>query len=114
MNLKNIILSGRSQSPKYMHVSIHIYIFHKGKICIYIYVYTCMYAYMLLLLFSHEVVSNFSVTPWTVVHQAPLSMGFSRQEYWSGLPFPSPGELPKPGIKPASSASQAGSLQLSH
>ena len=77
-------------------------------------VYTCMYAYMLLLLFSHEVVSNFSVTPWTVVHQAPLSMGFSRQEYWSGLPFPSPGELPKPGIKPASSASQAGSLQLSH
>ena len=40
------------------------------------------------------------VTPWTVVHQAPLSMGFSRQEYWSGLPFPSPGNLPDPGIKP--------------
>ena len=34
------------------------------------------------------------VTPWTVAHQAPLSMGFSRQEYWSGLPFPSPGDLP--------------------
>ena len=37
---------------------------------------------------------------WTVAHQAPLSMGFPRQEYWSGLPFPSPGNLPNPGIKP--------------
>ena len=37
-------------------------------------------------------------TPWSVAHQAPLSMGFSRQEYWSGLPFPSPGDLPDPGI----------------
>ena len=42
-------------------------------------------------------------TPWTVAHQALLSMGFSRQEYRSGLPFPSPGDLPDPGIKPASS-----------
>ena len=41
------------------------------------------------------------VAPWTVAHQAPLSMGFSRQEYWSGLPFPSPEDLPDPGIKPA-------------
>ena len=40
------------------------------------------------------------VTPWTVAYQAPPSMGFSRQEYWSGLPFPSPGELPNPGIEP--------------
>ena len=39
------------------------------------------------------------VTPQTVAHQAPLSMGFSRQEYWSGLPFPSPGDLPDPGTK---------------
>ena len=38
-------------------------------------------------------------TPWTVAHQVPLSMGFSRQEYWSGLPFPSPGDLPDPGIQ---------------
>ena len=44
------------------------------------------------------------VTPWTVAHQAPLSMGFSRQEYWSGLPFPSPGHLPDPGIEPGSPA----------
>jgi len=45
------------------------------------------------------------MTPWTVAHQAPLSMGFSRQEYWSGGPFPSPGGLPDPGFKPASLAS---------
>ena len=41
-------------------------------------------------------------TPWTVAHQAPLSMGFLRQEYWSGLPLPSPGDLPDTGIEPAS------------
>ena len=41
-------------------------------------------------------------TPWTVARQAPLSMGFSRQEDWSGLPFPSPGDLPDPGIEPGS------------
>ena len=41
-------------------------------------------------------------TPWTIAHQAPLSMGFSRQEYWSGLPCPPPGDLPNPGIKPVS------------
>ena len=45
-------------------------------------------------------------TPWTVAHQAPLFMGFSRQEYWSGLPFPSPGDHPNPGIKPQSPALQ--------
>ena len=47
------------------------------------------------------------VKPWTVAHQAPLSLGFSRQEYWSGLPFPSPGELPDPGLKPRSPPLQA-------
>ena len=46
-----------------------------------------------------SVMSN-SVTPWTVAHQAPLSMEFSRQEYWSGLPWPPPGDLPDPGIEP--------------
>ena len=49
-------------------------------------------------------------TPWTVVHQAPLSMGFSRQEYWSGLPFPSPEDLPNPGIETRSPGLQADSL----
>ena len=50
------------------------------------------------------------VTPQTVAHQAALSVGFSRQEYWSGLPFPSPGDLPDPGIKPRSPTLQADSL----
>ena len=49
-----------------------------------------------------------SATPWTAAHQAPLSMRFPRQEYWSGLPFPSPGNLPNPGIKPASPAMAGG------
>ena len=48
--------------------------------------------------------------PWTVAHQAPQSMDFSRQEYWSGLPFPSSGDLPDPGIEPGSPALQADSL----
>ena len=47
------------------------------------------------------------VTPWTVAHQAPLSMGFSRQEYWNGFSFPTPGDLPNPGIKPLSLATLA-------
>ena len=48
-------------------------------------------------------------TPWYVVCQAPPSMGFSRQEYWRGLPFPSPGDLPNPGMDPMSTALQADS-----
>ena len=50
------------------------------------------------------------VTPWTVAYQTPLSMGFSRQEYWSGLPFSSPGDLPQAGIKPPSPALEGGFL----
>ena len=49
-------------------------------------------------------------TLWTVVHQAPLSMGFSRQEYWSGLLCPPPGDLPDPGIEPGSPALKADSI----
>ena len=53
-------------------------------------------------------------TLWTVAHQAPLSMGLSRQEYWSGVPFPSPGDLPNPGMEPASLISPMGcSVQFS-
>ena len=55
-----------------------------------------------LLLFSHSVVSNSFATSWTVARQAPMSMGFSRQDYWNGLPFPPPGDLPDPGIEPMS------------
>ena len=50
------------------------------------------------------------VTPWTVAHQPPPSMEFSRQEYWSGLPFPSPGDLPDPGIEPGSPELRADTL----
>ena len=50
------------------------------------------------------------VTPWTIAYQALPSMGFSRQEYWSGLPFSSPGDLPEPGIEPWSPAFQADTL----
>ena len=57
-----------------------------------------------LLLFSRQVMSNSFAILWTVACQAPLSMRFPRQEYWSGLPFPSPGDLPDPGIEPMSLA----------
>ena len=58
---------------------------------------------------SSSIVSD-SATLWTVAHQAPLSMGFPRPEYWSGWPFPPPGDLPNPWIKPGSPALQADSL----
>ena len=59
--------------------------------------------------FSLQVVSD-TATPWTVLCKDPLPMGFPRQEYWSGLPVPSPGDLPNPGIKLASPALQTDSL----
>ena len=68
----------------------------------------------LLLLFSHEVVFHSLATPWTMVFQAPLSMGFSRQEYWSWLPFPSIGDLPHPRIEPRPPALAGGFFTLSH
>ena len=58
--------------------------------------------------------SESSAVSWTVACQTPLSMGFPRQEYWSGFPFPSPGDPPDPGNKPASPALQADSLPLSN
>ena len=79
----------------------------KDKILV-IYI-TCMWN---LLLLSHSVVSDSFATPWTGIHQAPLCLGLSRQEYWSGLPFPPPGDLPDPGIKPASPALAGGFLTI--
>ena len=64
----------------------------------YIYMGGCLYVLSHVWLF---------VAPWTIAHQGPLPMEFSRQEYWSGLPFPTPGDLPDPEIKPASLASSA-------
>ena len=55
-----------------------------------------------------------SGTPWTVARQAPLSLGFPRQEHWTGLPFPFPGDLPNPGNEPGSPALQADSLLSDH
>ena len=66
----------------------------------YVYVYVCACVCVC------SVVSD-SVTLWTVAHQAPLSVEFSRQEYWSQLPFPTPGDLPDPEIEPKSPASPA-------
>ena len=60
------------------------------------------------------VLTHVFMTPWTVARQAPLSVGFPRQECWGRLPFPLPGDLPDPGIKPVSPALQADSLPLSH
>ena len=65
------------------------------------------------------VLSNFSCVPlfvtlWTVAHKAPLSMEFLRQDYWTGLPGPPPGDLPDTGVEPMSSALQADSLLVSH
>ena len=54
---------------------------------------------------SHSVMSDSFETPWTIACQAPLSLGLSRQEYWSWLPFLPPGDIPKPGIEPRSSVS---------
>ena len=71
-----------------------------------VYVHACMLSCALLF-----------ATLWTAAHQAPLSMEFSRQEYWRGLPFPSPGDLPNPGMEPVFPGSphwQADSLPLSH
>ena len=67
-----------------------------------------VYQILELLLFCCSIVSNSSVTPWTVAYQSPVSMGFPRQEYWSGLTFPSAGDLPNPGIGPVSPALASG------
>ena len=69
--------------------------------------YMCVRTHMCV---SHSVVSDFSVTARVVASQVPLSMELSRQEYWSGLPFPPPGDLPDPGIEPGPPALQADSL----
>ena len=63
------------------------------------------YAFIIDIMCVHAQLCPILAIPWTVAHQASLSMGFSRQEYWSGLPFPPPGDHPDPGIKPRSPAS---------
>ena len=72
------------------------------ELCVCVHVCVCVCEWL-----SHV---QLFATPWTVAHQTPLSMEFPRQEYWSGLPFPSPGDLPKLGIKSRSPALQADDL----
>jgi len=73
--------------------------------CIYVCVYMCVCVYVCVCTLSRFSLVQLCVTPWAVSRQAPLSMGFPRQEYWSGLPCPPPGDLPDPGTKPMSLAS---------
>ena len=80
---------------------VYLRAWYMGCVCVCVCVCVCM---------SRSVLSNSFVTPGTVALQAPLSMGFSRQEYWSGLPCPSPGNLPDSEIKPMSPALQVDSL----
>ena len=86
--------------------SINFQLFYEGELSIFIGLFG------LISLCEVKLLSRVSLfaTLWTVAHQAPLPMGFSRQEYWSGLPFPSAGDLPDPGIKPRSPALQADAL----
>ena len=85
-------------------------------VCIYIYIYIhILFHYGSLKVKMKSERKSLScirlfVTPWTVAYQGPPSMGFSRQECWSGLPFPSPGDFSDPGIKPQSPALQADAL----
>ena len=81
----------------------HLYIQWEGYVCVCVCVCVWVYACVLNLFISVWL----CVTPWTVAHQAPLSMGFSRQECWSGLPRPPPGPLSNPGIEPVSLKSHA-------
>ena len=80
----------------------------------YMYVYICVCICMCVLMLSCFSRVQLFATLWTVACQAPLSIGFSRHEHWSGLPCPPPGDLPDPGIKPVSPALQDDSLLLSH
>ena len=89
-NINKLIVCIYIHTYIYMHTHTHIYI--------YIYIFTCVLCCVPLF-----------VNHWTVAYHTPLSMGFSWQEYWSGLPFPPPGALLDPGIKPVSPALQADS-----
>ena len=78
--------------------------------CVCVYIFMCVYVYISMCITSMLSQVQLFVTLWIVARQAPLSMGFSRQEYCSGLPFPSPGDLSHPGIEPWSPTLQVDSL----
>ena len=107
----------KCQTSSYIYIYIYViyYTYANRKMCyykwshlcpsvgsIYIFTYTSMHSAIVANMILPIVLSHaqFFATPWITACQAPLSIKFSRQEYWSGLPFPSPGDLPNPGIKP--------------
>ena len=96
-----------------LYIYIYIYIYICTHTHIYIYMYVCIHIHCCFL-FSPEVMSYSLDTPWTLTHQSPQSMGFPRQVFWSGLPFPFPGDLPNWGIEQYVLHWQADSLPLSH
>ena len=91
----------------YIYMPLHIYIHIYSVIYIYVCVYTSPWAASLSRVWLFA-------TPWTIAFQAPLSMEFSRQEYWSELPCPPPGDLPNPGVEPRSLALRVILYYLSH
>ena len=95
---ENKILTKHMSNSKLMDTKLFV------CVCVYIYIYISSKSSTSL---SHV---QLFVTPWTVAQQALLSMGFPRKEYWSGLPFTSPGDLPNPGLEPGSPALEADAL----
>ena len=91
----------------YVYMYMHVYM----CICVYMYICICMCICIYICCATKSLqLCPFFAALWTVAHQAPLSMEFSRQEYWSGLPYPSPGDLLNPGIEPWSPALQGSAL----
>ena len=82
-------------------------LYHVEELAFYFYLSECFYHKKVLCECCHFSRVQVFVTPWTIARQAPVSMEFSRQEYWSGLPCPAPGDLPNPGTKPTSLTSPA-------
>ena len=92
----------------YIYICKYVYIYACIYICVCVYIYVCMCIFVVVTqLLSHV---QLFTTPWTIAHQVPLSMEFYRKEYCSRVPFPTPGDLPNPRIKPISPALQADSL----
>ena len=98
---------------KCVYVCVRIYVCTCVYVCVYMHVHVCVYVIgsvsvcVFMCMLSHFRCDQLFATPWTIALQTPLSMEFSRQEYWSGLPFPSPGDLPDPGIEVVSLTSPA-------
>ena len=92
-----------------MCIQIHIYIYVKEYTCIFKKINAGLKKVMMLLLVPAQLLNcvRLFVILWTIARQASLSMGYPKQEYWSGLPFPPPGELPNPGFEPTSLVSPA-------